>query len=255
MRRSRRRRQPRDARRARGTRHRRRPYSRQPERRRSAIATRRRSTARPCASGSGSTARPSSASSPRFSPGTAPRSWREAFVAPDPASIPSYVESVRLLMIGDGAGAVGRADASSRTRASAPAVHFTGLVAQEDGTGASRGVRHPRVAACAERRRLAVLRIADQAVRVHGDGRRPSSRPISIRSARCCATARPRGWCRRPMSAALSDGHEASDRRPSAAGAARRSCSRGTCSLHYTWRAHVRRTLDALEARLDANAA
>jgi glycosyltransferase involved in cell wall biosynthesis len=31
--------------------------------------------------------------------------------------------------------------------------------------------------------------------------------------------------------------------------------ARGDVLLHYTWRAHVRRTLDALEARLDANAA
>ena len=197
-RRPRRRRQPRDARRARrhaaST-----PTGFSSTRTASIpIATRRRLTARPCAAARSRRARPSSASSRRFSPGTAPRCWR--------------TRSSRLMRRASRLRDIGAAaDDRRRTRSCAASkriVADAGLGRERALHRAGRaGRRGPSISrpATSSRRRTCrtptARRFSDRRPSCSSTWRwgRPSSRRISIRSARCCATARPRGWCRQPM--------------------------------------------------------
>ena len=80
--------------------------------------------------------------------------------------------------------------AAARCRGRAPRPRRPGPPRRPRAAGrrraAAEGVRHLRLAAQQPHGRQQVLRIADQDVRIHGDGRRHRRAAISSRSARCC---------------------------------------------------------------------
>ena len=81
---------------------------------------------------------------------------------------PDLREQVRLLMIGDGP--TPRGDAAACRPVARSETVFAGRTARRTGPAYLAACDILVVAACPERGRLSVLRVADQAVRVHGDG-------------------------------------------------------------------------------------
>ena len=165
---------------------------------------------------------------------------------------PEHRDAVRLLMIGSGRGRRPPSGSSAPPDSDdAASFHRSGRAGR--GARAPCGVRHPGVASRAERRRLAVFRIADQAVRVHGDGEGIVASNLDQigEVLRHGETA----WLVPPgdvgaLAAGLDRLVRDADLRASLGAAARRDVL-----AHHTWRAHVRRTLEALDARVHASAA
>ena len=160
--------------------------------------------------------------------------------------IPVSSAQVRLLMIGDGATLPAVRRILDEHGAAGSTV-FTGLVSAGARARVPRRVRHPRGAARAEPGWDAVFRIADQAVRVHGDGQghrrlgpRSDWRSDRARTNRVAGPARKRRGARNGS--------------PNARRRCRTSRSLGAAARarvleRHTWREHTRRTIETLQQR------
>ena len=146
-----------------------------------------------------------------------------------------------------------RPDRSSRTPAWMRPLTSPAWCAQEDGARVPGRLRHPGVAARAESRWLAVLRLADEAVRVHGHGQ--GDRGVESRSDwRGAAPRRHRvdgaaGRCRRPgaRAGAPRSGSESADGRSARRRAA--TCSRTTRGARTCRRSSTRSTRASARSR------